>query len=844
MKHIFFPSVNQEHIDFFMWMPQNNSMENDMNLQTETVKKPSRTSPKKQKKKRRILPTVLLALVLAVLICATSAGAYVLYWLNGLEQARQAADALKAQGEYGQAIAAYAQLMEDDPMSFTPFGNAFVSAGADGVISCADALLENNQGARYLTENRLLEDALSLATHPAVPATFAPALERRSLLCEAILAEEAGDLTKALELLNQADLHKELSYPLEQQIALADALQAREEGRYEDALEILTNSILNSGLMTEIQQQITDEQDADTAAAARAAMADKDLETALKIAQRLSRLEDQLALEEEFTQSWSETLSALHEQYQDKLLSGAWYSLILGEVSQLTGDKRYDGIDLVSLQEGKVIGGLFSLIQLTDGRVQLIGDTLGSELQAHKITDATDAALGMNHGLVLHGNGTVTLLGATQYGRKDAASWTDIVKVAAGGYHSLGLKSDGTVVAAGLNLDGQCKVSKWKNVVAVAAGVRHSVALRQDGTVVAAGDNSFGQCNVSDWKNVIEIRCGGNFTLGLTSDWRLLATGDNGCGQCDVFNWREVIAFDAGLWHTTALLSNGRIVTAGANGHSQCDMDGTVIFQSKRNLEQTAAVHPSETEFVYTGHETNGPWLYYNGDGCVTIGYDVDTGKINATRADIICTDGHPPLGILAGGGDKPGRQIQAPRVAKQNRAVFAITGDYFNFDYNADGLQIRRGVVFKQEKNEVGFSFFPDGSMRIVDPNTTTADDLLSQGIRDSWVFGPTLILDGTAQDISGHPLSYNDITMRTVFASICPYHHVAAAYGVSTLAQVTADLLDYGCTIAYNLDGGRSCWMVFMGKIINRSRYLNNGWRGLEDMIGFLTSELVPKP
>ena len=87
-------------------------------------------------------------------------------------------------------------------------------------------------------------------------------------------------------------------------------------------------------------------------------------------------------------------------------------------------------------------------------------------------------------------------------------------------------------------------------------------------------------------------------------------------------------------------------------------------------------------------------------------------------------------------------------------------------------------------------------------------------------------------------------DITMRTVVASICPYHHVAAAYGVSTLAQVTADLLDYGCMIAYNLDGGRSCWMVFMGKIINRSRYLNNGWRGLEDMIGFLTSDLVPKP
>jgi hypothetical protein len=106
-------------------------------------------------------------------------------------------------------------------------------------------------------------------------------------------------------------------------------------------------------------------------------------------------------------------------------------------------------------------------------------------------------------------------------------------------------------------------------------------------------------------------------------------------------------------------------------------------------------------------------------------------------------------------------------------------------------------------------------------------------------------LIQNGDALDISGHPLSYNDVTMRTVVGSICPYHHVAAAYGASTLAQVTADLLNYGCDIAYNLDGGRSCMMVFMGKLINRSRYITSGgWRALADMVGFLTSEQVPMP
>ena len=97
---------------------------------------------------------------------------------------------------------------------------------------------------------------------------------------------------------------------------------------------------------------------------------------------------------------------------------------------------------------------------------------------------------------------------------------------------------------------------------------------------------------------------------------------------------------------------------------------------------------------------------------------------------------------------------------------------------------------------------------------------------------------------DIHKRPLAYNDVTMRSVMASICPYHHVGAAYGYSTLAQVVEDLLSCGCTIAYNLDGGRSSFLVFMGKNVNKSVFLVDGWRSLQDMVGFLTSDLVPDP
>lgn len=804
---------------------------------------------RKDKPRRPVFLILLLVVLLLVVACAAAAGSYVYLRLDNLEEARQVADDLKAGGNYARALDLYARLLEDDALSFTPFTNAFVSAGADGVVSCADALLETSEGAHYLAENDVLQKAQSHATHPAVPASFSRDMERRALLCQAILAQEAGDLEKALELLNQADLRRELSYPIEsvldREATLAAALQAREEGRYEDAIRILTRSILEPEMVAELQQQIVEEQDARIMAQAQAAMDDLDPATAIQTLRGLSKAEDQIAWEQAFTETWARKLSELHTAYENRLCAGAWYSLVLGDKPLLTGDKRYDGLAAALTTEGRTVAGTFSLIQLKDGQVTLLGDTLGSEAAAREITDAKDAALGLNHGLVLHEDGTVTNLGARQYGRGAVADWTDIVQVAAGGFHSLGLKADGTVAAAGLDLDGQCQVTGWTDVVAVAAGLRHSVALTKDGHVVATGDNSFGQCDVSLWENVIEVRCGGNFTLGLTADWRLLATGDNSCGQCDVSGWQEVLSFDAGLWHTVALLSDGHVVTTGSDTHGQRAVDGTVLFASKRALGPVSpAEAKAETEFVYFGHPSDGPWLYYSAEGCLIIAFDAEAGRIKPTRADLICTDGHPPVGILSGGGDKPGLAVHATILARQNQAVFALTGDYFTFGYNADGLQIRRGVVFKEDQDELGFGFFPDGSMRIIDPKTTTAEELLSQGVRDSWVFGPVLIVDGQARDISYHPLSYNDVTMRTVVGSLCPYHHIAVAYSSSTLAQVIDNLLGYGCNIAYNLDGGRSCMMVFMGnKIVNRSMYINNGWRGLQDMVGFLTSDLVPK-
>ena len=56
-------------------------------------------------------------------------------------------------------------------------------------------------------------------------------------------------------------------------------------------------------------------------------------------------------------------------------------------------------------------------------------------------------------------------------------------------------------------------------------------------------------------------------------------------------------------------------------------------------------------------------------------------------------------------------------------------------------------------------------------------------------------------------------------------------------------ADLfLNEGCTLAYNLDGGRSTSMVFMGNLVNCGELAYNiylGCRTMPDMIAFGTSD-----
>lgn len=176
---------------------------------------------------------------------------------------------------------------------------------------------------------------------------------------------------------------------------------------------------------------------------------------------------------------------------------------------------------------------------------------------------------------------------------------------------------------------------------------------------------------------------------------------------------------------------------------------------------------------------------------------------------------------------------IEYPSVmASDNNAIWALNGDYYGF--RDTGIVVRNGVAFRDAGARQGLALFSDGRLALYDETATTAAALVSQGVWQTWSFGPGLVDDGRA--LSGldsvevdtnpgnHSIQGNQ--PRTGFGMIEPNHFVGIAFdgrssGYSQGVSLTAfaDLfVDLGAQVAYNLDGGGSTDMVFNDALVNK--------------------------
>jgi len=673
------------------------------------------------------------------------------------------------------------------------------------------------------------------------------------LLAEADRAEAADELAYAAELIEDRDparaqalrqtlAEREHAQALRDAYSTADALE--KEGQDGEALAVFLalKDYEDAAQRAEaIQARMQAQADFE---AAKTVFTGENFDEAIAALTALGTAEAQ-AIAEDLQQQKAAWIEARRQQYQaaaaGRLSAGAWHTAAIGAAPWIAGDGRYAE---PPAQADKVCSGLASVFYLSEGKVYTAGETFGAEETIAALTNVKKVAPGLVHALFLQADGHVTAVGSLALDRLPKEPWDGMIDVAAGAWHSVGLKADGTVTACGTNDHGQCDVGDWTNVTAVCAGLWHTAGLRADGTVAACGDNAYGQCDVGDWTDIVAISCGACTTVGLKRDGTVVACGDDRAGQCAVAGWTDVAVIAAGAYHTVGLRLDGTIVSA---GQVPAELPQEPLFSSDWIVESTPAAEPAQqavTVYVQGEGEPRGPWLYMDTKGIVTVCIDFSEER-PLFRADMLATKDALPSGRVT----KPSASghiiympSELPEIQARNyNAVLAFTGDYIGFTSNAKGIMIRNGIVYYDRAETNSLAIRPDGTLQFIRPGETHASTLLNQGVRDTFSFGPLLVENGKRvyQD-------YTDkvYTMRVVLGYSDPYHFLAVVAMRDRPIQMTHIMMAdacvrYGCRMAYNLDGGHSTSLVFMGKELAMLSLQNNQYdniRGLSDVVMFL--------
>ena len=203
-------------------------------------------------------------------------------------------------------------------------------------------------------------------------------------------------------------------------------------------------------------------------------------------------------------------------------------------------------------------------------------------------------------------------------------------------------------------------------------------------------------------------------------------------------------------------------------------------------------------------------------------------------------------------------------RIARENKVVLAVNSDYAQnrvFNKQRVGIVIRNGEILydtTKKANAKGFptldtlALLPGGDMKVFLSDELKAEDYIAMGAYDVLAFGPVLIRDGELNEYALKKYGTSH-AQRTAIGMVEPGHYFvmmlegrhskSTGDGISFLAE---KLYDRGCTLGFNLDGGATSCIVFMGKQLNISNgdYPKASARATADILGIGTSELVPEP
>jgi hypothetical protein len=207
------------------------------------------------------------------------------------------------------------------------------------------------------------------------------------------------------------------------------------------------------------------------------------------------------------------------------------------------------------------------------------------------------------------------------------------------------------------------------------------------------------------------------------------------------------------------------------------------------------------------------------------------------------------------------GQQTSPEKLAQTDKLVFGINGDYYPYrigdDVDPGNIIRNRTVLFNIKNKNAGYpnldtlALRDDGSLSVYAGSEITADELLAQGdVHDALSFGPYLARNGELRVYNG--MSWDVHEPRMAIGMIEPGHYCiimvegkmpkGQEQGMD-LNQIAQLMYAQGVTDAFNVDGGSTAVLIFMGKKLNRTGKASNvgSPRNQHELFGLGTSDLV---
>ena len=231
---------------------------------------------------------------------------------------------------------------------------------------------------------------------------------------------------------------------------------------------------------------------------------------------------------------------------------------------------------------------------------------------------------------------------------------------------------------------------------------------------------------------------------------------------------------------------------------------------------------------------------HVTGEVCLTLS-KVERGDLNYFICDLLLASPEA-LHTAFASGQITGRHYTSA-IAESVGATFAVNGDFCGFRNH--GIIIREGKLYRSTTSDWDLCYIDkNGDLNTVMCNNTNANTLISEGVLQSWCFGPTLVKDYEIPASFNTPgLSQRAREPRVAIGQIDTLHYIIlvvdavrtnnTTIGGMTFADLAKEFQNLGCKTAYNLDGGGSTTLYYKGQVINTP--CGSGERKVSDIIYF---------